>query len=69
MIDMAPTIYINHESWQWQTTQTKFFVMLPQSILQTMCNQTYSGAFPDTPHNPFQDLLPTHSRAFLTKPD
>lgn len=24
MIDMAPTICINHEDWQWQTTQTKF---------------------------------------------
>lgn len=24
MIDMAPTICINHEDWQWQTTQTNF---------------------------------------------
>lgn len=24
MIDMAPTICINHEDWQWHTTQTKF---------------------------------------------
>lgn len=24
MIDMAPTICINHEDWQWQTTQSKF---------------------------------------------
>lgn len=24
MIDMAPTICINHEDWQWQSTQTNF---------------------------------------------
>lgn len=24
MIDMAPTVCINHEDWQWQTTQTNF---------------------------------------------
>lgn len=29
--------------------------------------KTLSGAFPDTPHRPFQDLLPTHSRAFLNQ--
>lgn len=65
MIDKGLTICINHEDWQWQTTQTKFCHATPNTFYRRCVTKTYSGKA-HTPHNPFpRSGFPTHSRAFL----